>query len=182
MLKSSRFAGVARVIAFALLALVVLGIWSVCVYNKLVKGEQAVNAAFERVDAQLQERNRLLAPLAKDDALQTAEPELTAQLLEAIEQLAQADDIAGKIAADADLSIVLRRLDEELPQESERSELATETRSKLRETETDLAGARKAYNDAVAAYNRSRRGFPARIISSLLDFPKYVVFSYRPAT
>ena len=39
-----------------------------------------------------------------------------------------------------------------------------------------MAVERKRYNDAVAAYNRTARGFPAFLLRPVLDFPRQYVY------
>jgi LemA protein len=167
-----------------LAAALVLGLWAVGIYNKLVDLRNRFKNAFAQIDVQLKRRYDLipnLVEVAKGymkheretlEAVIKARNIAAAAAQSAAANPADGNAMKGLVSAEVGLSGALSRLmvvSERYP-ELKANENMLRLTEELTSTENKIAFARQAYNDSVMVYNTSRETFPAVIIAGALGF------------
>lgn len=160
---------------------VLLALWAVSIYNRLVQLRNQVNNAWSQIDVQLQRRYDLIPNLVEAvkgymtyekgtlEAVITARNQAQnarAQLLESggpttgsIKELAAADSaVRGAVTN-------IMALAENYPQ-LRASENMQQLQEELSSTENKVAFSRQAYNDNVMLYNTAQQLFPASAVAS----------------
>lgn len=166
------------------IALLVLTILVVALYNRLVSGRNAYKNAFAQIDVQLTRRHDLIPNLVEvaqrymQHERETLEAVIRARS-QAIDTLRQAaadpTDAAAMrqfAAAEQGLSGVLGRLfalSESYP-DLKANQTMAQLSEELVSTENRVAFARQAFNDAVMAYNNQREMFPGNLIAGTFGF------------
>jgi LemA protein len=156
-------------------------LWAVGIYNRLVQLRNQVNNAWSQIDVQLQRRYDLIPNLV--EAVKgymsyekgTLESVINArnQAQAARSQVEQSggptsSSIKDLIAADATLRGAVTNimaLAENYPQ-LRASENMQQFQEELSSTENKVAFARQAYNDNVMLYNTSQQQFPAALLAA----------------
>ncbi len=157
---------------FLIIILVLLGLYLVSLYNRLVRLRQTCQQGLGDIDVQLRQRHDLVPNLVTTVKGYAAhEVEALDAVIEARNRTAAA---AGAIsdAAQAELGRSVDRLlalAESYP-DLKASANFVELQSELADIEDKLAAARRAYNSAVAQFNAVRESFPAIIFAPLLGF------------
>ncbi len=157
----------------ALLAVVIAGPLSSCGYNTLVSQDEGVTAAWGEVDNQLKRRNDLVPNLVNTvKGFAAHEKEVLLKVTEARSRVAGAGSPDQAMQASNELSSALSRLlvvVERYPElKSDQSFIRLQ--DELAGTENRLSVARMRYNEAVKAYNTTRRRFPTNLIARTFDF------------
>jgi LemA protein len=166
------------------IALLVLTILVVALYNRLVSGRNAYKNAFAQIDVQLTRRHDLIPNLVEvaqrymQHERETLEAVIRARR-QAVDTLRQAaadpTDAAAMrqfAAAEQGLSGVLGRLfalSESYP-DLKANQTMAQLSEELVSTENRVAFARQAFNDAVMAYNNQREMFPGNLIAGTFGF------------
>lgn len=159
----------------------VLLFWAIGAHNRLVALRNAIGAAWQQLDALLQHRGNLIAPML---------PVLRAQLLNeqrALDaltaSLAQVEACAGAVrsrpsAAPAVASLAMAEamfdaasarvvaIIEQHAEVASRADVAPGI-AELRDVGAKIVFARQWYNEAAKAYNTAVRQFPTRFLSAL---------------
>jgi LemA protein len=166
--------------AGALLALAVVATSSSgCSYNRFVTQEEAIKAQWAQVENQLQRRNDLIPNLVGTvKGISQQEQEVFGQIADSRARLAGAATPAEQIeAANAQSSALARLLVvvENYP-ELRSSESYNRLMDELSGTENRIAVERMRYNEAVQAYNTSRRRFPSNVTAGIFGFEEYPLF------
>lgn len=156
-----------------LVALAVLLVAGISMYNALVRRRNRVDQAFSGIDVQMTQRYDLIPKLV-ESVKQYMGYERT--VLEDIVRLrAQAMSSATpdeKLRADAQLSNALGQLRvsvENYP-ELKASENFLQLQRALNEVEEQLAAARRAYSGAVTDYNNAVQTFPSSLVAGMTGF------------
>jgi LemA protein len=139
----------------------------------------AVEATQAQLDNVLQRRHDLLPNLiAVAKASATQEKDLTDSLGALYQELPRAHARAQKQVLEAQLSDTVTRVMTRLRADPEAASTAVFSRlsDEMAGAENRIAVERKRYNDAVAAYNRTARGFPAFLLRPVLGFPRQYVY------
>jgi LemA protein len=178
------------VLGVGLLAIVVIGLFVIGVYNRLVAYRNRYKNAFSQIDVQLKRRHDLIPNL-----VETVKGYMTheRETLEAVIQARNAAVGATRTAAaspgdpaamnslagaEAQLNGALGRLfalAEAYPDlKANQNMLALQ--EELGSTENKVAFARQAYNDAVMQYNTRRETFPDVVIANFLNFTEARLF------
>jgi LemA protein len=134
-----------------------------------------VEATQAQLDNVLQRPHDLLPNLIAVAKASTAqEQDLIAALGTLYQALPRAHSLAQKQVLEAQLSDTVTPLMTLLRADSEASSTAVFIRlsDEMAGAENRMAVERKRYNDAVAAYNRTARGFPAFLLRRVLGFPR----------
>ena len=158
----------------ALAALVVLiGISTVGLRNKLVVADENVKTAWSQVENVLQRRADLIPNLvATVKGYAKQEKEIFVQIAEARSRLAGAKTVPEKISANQGIDSALARLlivVERYPDlKSNQNFMALQ--DELSGTENRIAVERMRYNDTLRAYNVTVRRFPGNIVAGLFGF------------
>lgn len=162
--------------AWIVLALIVLvGLYVIALYNKLVKTRQMVREGWSGIDVQLKRRADLVPNLVETVKGYAAHER--AALQEVTEMRARAaglarDDVAGRAAAEGMLSQALGRLfavAEAYP-DLKASETFRELQEALQSSEDALQMARRYYNGAVRMMNTLVESFPSNLVAERFDF------------
>jgi LemA protein len=160
------------------LGLVVLPLTG-CSYNRFVSQEEAIKAQWAQVQNQLQRRNDLIPNLVETVKGYAAHEEgVFKDIADARSRLLAAKSPDETIQAANQTSGALGRLMavvENYPQ-LRANEQFNRLMDELSGTENRIAVERMRYNEAIQAYNTSRRQFPANITASIFRFQDYPLF------
>lgn len=167
-----------RVAVFVLLVAASMPL-SGCSYNRFVSQEEAIKAQWAQVQNQLQRRNDLIPNLVETTKGYAGhESQVFEQIAASRARLAGASTPTDQMAAANEQSTALSRLlviVENYPQ-LKANEQFNRLMDELSGTENRLAVERMRYNEAVQAYNTSRRQFPGVITARLFSFQDYPLF------
>ena len=168
-----------QILAVVLAALPLTG----CSYNKFVSQEEAIKAQWAQVQNQLQRRNDLIPNLVETvKGYAQHEEKVFTDIAEARSRLLAARSPEETIAAANQQTSTLARLMavvENYPQ-LKANEQFNRLSDELSGTENRIAVERMRYNEAIQAYNTSRRQFPANVTARLFGFKEYPFFEAPP--
>ena len=170
--------------------LVILLLWVMSVYNRLITHRNRYKNAFAQIDVQLKRRYDLIPNL-----VETAKGYMKheRETLEAVINARNtAFGAAGKAAAnpeDAQTMKQLNRAEGELGGALNRLMVVVEQypdlkanqnmlalQEELSSTENKVAFARQSFNDAVMVYNTAREVFPSNMIAGMFNFAEAALF------
>lgn len=165
--------------------IVVLILWGIGIYNRLVELRNQVNNAWSQIDVQLQRRYDLIPNLVEAVKSYMGYEKSTLEAVIAARNEAQAAKTAlqksggptsesgsVKDVAAADLALRgavtnIMALAENYPQ-LRASENMQQLQEELSSTENKVAFSRQAYNDSVMLYNTAQQTFPAVLFAAAL--------------
>ena len=154
-----------------------------CSYNRFVSQEETIKTQWAQVENQLQRRNDLIPNLVETVKGYAAQEQAVYKAIaDSRAKLAGATTPEQKIAAANEQSSALARLlviVENYPQ-LKSNESFNRLMDELSGTENRIAVERMRYNEAVQAYNTSRRQFPANITAKVFGFSEYKLFEAPP--
>ena len=155
---------------------VILLIWGVGVYNKLVKARNQVRNAWSLIDVQLTWRFDLIPNLVETvKGYASHEKDIWEKFAAArnlYERAKAGNDVGQMSEANNQISSALARLmvvQEQYPELKANSHFTTMMQD-LKETESQIAFTRQFYNDTALKYNNTREVFPAILIASICKF------------
>lgn len=161
----------------AVLALLLL--WGIGSYNGLVSLREAVSNQSANIDTQLQRRSDLIPNLVETVRGYAAhETDVIGRVSKSRENLAGAQTMSEKAAADGQLSGALSRLMmivENYPN-LKADKHFTQLMDDLSGTESRVSTARNDYNNSVRAYNKKIKTFPDVIFASIFGFSESEYF------
>ncbi len=164
--------------------IVVLAVFGIGIYNRLINSRNRVKNAFAQIDVQLTRRYDLIPNLVESvkgymkheretlEAVINARNAAASGLTAAKADPANADAIKQLAAAEATLGGALGRLfalAEAYP-DLKANENMLRFQEELASTENKVAFARQAFNDAVLTYNNTRENFPNNIVAGMFRF------------
>jgi LemA protein len=156
-----------------LIAVVLIAIVGITIYNSLVRRRNTVDQAFSTIDVQLTQRYDLIPKLVETvKQYMTHERSLLEEIVRLRTQAVQSTNPGDKIRADNELSGALGRLNvtmENYPQ-LRSSENFVHLQRSLNEVEEQLAAARRTYNAAVTDYNNAVQTFPSSLVAGSTGF------------
>jgi LemA protein len=165
-------------IRLVVLALAVLPLTG-CSYNRFVGQEETIKAQWAQVQNQLQRRNDLIPNLVETVKGYAAHEEsVYKDIADARSRLLAARSPEETIQAANQQTSALGRLMavvENYPQ-LRANEQFNRLMDELSGTENRIAVERMRYNEAVQAYNTSRRQFPANVTARVFGFKEYPFF------
>jgi LemA protein len=148
-------------------------------YNKFVKLDVAVKAAWSQVENQLQRRYDLIPNLVETvKGYAKQEKSVLVEVTNARAKVGGAGNVPDKISANNELSGALSRLlvvIERYP-DLKSNQNFMHLQDELAGTENRIAVERMRYNEAVKAYNEAIRTFPANIIAGMFNFKESTYF------
>ncbi|MDF1481648.1 LemA family protein [Extensimonas sp. H3M7-6] len=164
---------------------VVLGVWAVAIYNRLVQSRNRIANAFAQIDVQLKRRHDLVPNLVEVARRYLAHEAATLEAVIQARGRAQSAAAAAHAApASAAAMGALAAAENALGSSLGRLMLVAENYPELKadvtmqslseeltSTENRLGFARQAYNDQVLEFNDQATRFPALIVARLLSFP-----------
>lgn len=152
---------------------VLIALYAIVVFNRLVRGRNLVREGFSGIDVQLRRRSDLIPNLIEVVKTYAAhERALFSEIAEKRTAAMNAGGVAGKAAAENDLQGSLRRLfalAEGYPQ-LKANENFLALQNQLAELEDQLQLARRYYNGAVRDFNIAIQSFPDVLIARLTGF------------
>src|SRR5262245_45968766 len=172
-------------VVLVIVAIVVLLIvWVIAIYNRLVRTRNRVDNAWAQIEVQLKRRHDLIPNLVETvkgyAAHERGTFEAVTQARVAAQQ-AQGPAAAGQ--AEGILNQALGRLfavAEAYP-ELKASQNFLDLQGQLRDTENQVAVARQVYNDTVLTFNNAIQTFPAVILANSFGFTKRDFFEIEDA-
>ncbi len=152
---------------------VLLGIWSIVSYNRLVAAKTGVEASWAQVETQYQRRFDLVPNLVNTvKGAANFEQQTFVQVTEARSQFASAPTRDDKIAVAQNFESSLSRLlvtVEAYPQ-LKATQAFQDLMAQLEGTENRIGTARRDYNEEVRSYNLAVRQFPGSLFAGLFGF------------
>lgn len=148
-------------------------------YNKFVKMDVAIKAAWSQVENQLQRRYDLIPNLVETvKGYAKQEKDVLVEVTNARAKVGGAGTVPDKIAANNELSGALSRLMvvvERYP-DLKSNQNFMKLQDELAGTENRIAVERMRYNDAVKIYNQAIRSFPANFVAGMFGFKEAAFF------
>ena len=161
---------------------VIISIWSIGVYNSLVRLKTLIEEAWSIVDVFLNKRYDLIPNLVESvKGYATHENETLENVILARNQARGAKDIADKIESESTLVSMLGRLmvvSEAYPQ-LRANENFMHLQGELAELEKEIEKARRYYNGTVRENNIRVKSFPSIIIAGMFNFTKGTFFEIK---
>lgn len=167
-----------------LVVVVLIAIFFVSIYNKLVGGRNAYKNAFAQIDVQLTRRHDLIPNLVETakgymkheretlEAVITARNAAVSGLKNAAANPGDPSAVQQLAGAENALTGALGRmfaLAEAYP-DLKANQNMMQVSEELTSTENKVAFARQAFNDAVMTYNNAREMFPNTIVAGMFAF------------
>jgi len=153
--------------------LVLIGLYAVFTYNRLIVLRNRIQNAWAQVDVQLRRRYDLIPNLVETvKGYATHEREVFERVTEARAKAIAAGTVAEQSQAENMLTQALRSLfavAEAYPQ-LRASENFARLQEDLTDTESKIAFSRQFYNDTVLQYDNLRQAFPASVIANFGGF------------
>lgn len=170
---------------FVLLAvLVVVALWFISAYNRLIALKNQVTNGWKQIDVQLKRRHDLIPNLINTvKGYMQYEQETLEKVIQARNAAASATGISDAAAKENALTGALSRLfalAENYPT-LKANENAKQLQEELASTENKIGFARQFYNDIATKYNISRQMFPGNIIAGLFNFQRSELFEVTDA-
>ena len=162
------------VLAWALVGIVVvLGIYLVVVYNRLVTHRNRVDNGWSQIDVQLRRRYDLIPNLVETvQGYAAHEREVFEDIARARTRAMEASSVEGQAQAENAVTAGLRQLlavAESYP-DLKASQNFLALQEELTGTESKIAYARQFYNDQVMRLNTLIQSLPSNIVASMFGF------------
>jgi len=167
----------ATLIIIGVIVLIVL--WIVGLYNRLVRLRNNRENAFADIDVQLRQRNDLVPQLvATVKGYATHERELLERITQARAAVMQATGINEKIQADTQLTQALQglRVQVEAYPDLKANQNFLQLQNEISDIENKLAAARRYFNGATRELNTGIESFPANIIARNFGFTRQPMY------
>ena len=164
-------------IVVGLAVLVVL--WVIATYNRLVRLRNRVEAAWSQIDVQLRRRHDLIPNLVETVKGYAAhERETLEAVTKARQQAVQAQGVEEQAQAENFLTQTLRQLFAvvEAYPDLKANENFLALQEELTGTESRIAFSRQFYNEQVLAYDNSLETFPSNVIAGAFSFEAKLYF------
>jgi len=153
--------------------IVVIAIWVMSIYNRLVAVRQRVNQAFADIDVQLKQRHDLIPNLVETVKGYAAHERGTLEaVIQARNAAMAAPGVEQKVQAENMLTGALRKLfavAEAYP-DLKASTNFQQLQAELTDLENKIAASRRFFNNAVQEYNTGIQRFPAALFASTFGF------------
>jgi len=178
------------VIVILSIVVIVLLLYVVGIYNRLIKLRNRFKNAFAQIDVQLKRRYDLIPNLVETakgyikhergtlEAVTAARNQASTAVQKAAANPANAGAIQGLMGAEATLTGALGRLFAvvEAYPDLKANQTMAQLMEELTSTENKVSFARQAYNDVVMSYNIAREIFPAVMVANLFGFTAAQLF------
>jgi len=162
-----------------IIAIVILILWAVITYNRLISLRAHLKNAWASIDVQLKRRYDLIPNLVETaKGYLKHEKEVLENVIKARSQAISASGVQDQAKAENFLTQTLKSLFavvENYPDLKANQNMLT-LHEELTSTENRVSFARNHYNDWTAKLNIAIQRFPTRIIANLFNFKKAVFF------
>jgi LemA protein len=168
-------------IVLAVIVVLVLVLYSFFAgnYNKFVKMDVGIKAAWSQVENQLQRRYDLIPNLVETvKGYAKQEKDVLVEVTNARAKVGGAGTVPDKIAANNELTGALSRLMvvvERYP-DLKSNQNFMKLQDELAGTENRIAVERMRYNESVKVYNEAIRSFPANFLAGMYGFKEAAFF------
>ncbi len=167
------------VISVALAAILLIVVYVIWIYNRLINLQNRANEAFATMDVYLKKRWDLIPNLVEVVKGYAGHEKTTLAEITALRSGVYGDlSPAAKINADKELTGAISRLMvmvESYPALRADQHFLT-LQSQLAGAEEDIANARKYYNAVIRNYNNMIQMFPGNLVASIFNFKKRPMF------
>ena len=167
------------IVEILIIAVIILGLIFVIIYNDLIKQRNRVENAWAQIEVQLKRRYDLIPNLIETvKGYAKHEKTLFENITKARAAVMSATNVNETAEASNYLSSALKSLfavAENYP-DLKANQNFIQLQKDLMETENKIAYARQFYNDTVMKYNISIQTIPKNIVASLLGFQKKDLF------
>lgn len=179
--------------ALLVAGVLIVGLWTVAGYNRLVKLDEGVKTAWSQVENVYQRRADLIPNLVETvKGARDFERETLTAVVEArakvgqvnLSQVPNQEQMQNFEQAQGALSSALSRLlvvVERYP-ELKATEAFRDLQAQLEGTENRIAVERRRFNEAAQAFNTARRRFPTMIIAGFFGFNERPYFKATPGS
>ena len=168
-----------KILLILLGILVVLAIFIIGVYNRLVALRQTTNQAWSDIEVQLKQRQDLVPQLVNTvKGYASHEKETFREVVDARAAAMGANTVQGQAQAEGMLSAALGKmfaLAEAYPELKANTNFL-QLQDQLSDVENKIAAARRFYNNSVQEYNTGREQFPAVLIAGPFGFEEREFF------
>ena len=162
-----------------LIIAVLLFLFIISLYNKLVTSRQKVKNAWSQIDVQLQRRFDLIPNLVETvKGYMGHEEGVLTKVTELRTSWANAKSVSEKAELDNELSGTLKTImavSEAYP-DLKANQNFMDLQGQLAQVENDIANSRRYYNAIVRDYNTKRETFPSVLVANLFHFEKRPLF------
>jgi LemA protein len=159
--------------------IVVLALWIMMIYNRLVAMRQRVGQSFADVDVQLKQRHDLIPNLVETVKGYASHERTTLEdVVKARNAAMAAQGPAQQAAAENMLTGALRQLfalSEAYP-DLKANQNFQQLQTEIADIENKIAAARRFFNNAVQEYNTGIQQFPAALFAASLGFTERTFF------
>jgi len=173
-----------NILQFILVIVVLIIVWLILTYNRLVTLKNRAKEAWSDIDVQLKRRYDLIPNLVETVKGYAAhEREIFEKVTEARSRAMGAQGIKERSEAENYLSQTLKTLfavAENYP-DLKASQNFLELQREIRDTEDKIQAARRFYNTNVRDLNTKIESFPANIVAGLFGFSKMDYFEIEGA-
>ncbi|EPR68098.1 LemA family protein [Cyclobacterium qasimii] len=152
---------------------VVIGLFLVSLYNKLVAYKNNRENAFADIDVQLKQRHDLIPQLVNSvKGYMDHEAGVLTRVTEARSKAINATTIDGKIAAEQELGSALQGLQIQVEAYPDLKASANflQLQNEISDVENKLAAARRYFNSATREFNVAVQSFPSNLIAGMFGF------------
>ena len=159
--------------------IVLLVIWAVTLYNRLVKLRNNRENAFADIDVQLKQRHDLIPQLvATVKGYATHEKKTLERVMAARNGAMNAGSINDKIVAENALSSALAglRVTLEAYPDLKANQNFMQLQEEISDVENKLAAVRRYFNSATRELNNAVETFPSNIFAGMFGFRKEMMF------
>lgn len=164
----------------ALIIIILLVIWVIAIYNRLVTFKQRVDNAWSQIDVSLQRRFDLIPNFVETvKGYMTHESETFEKITALRTSWANSSTLGEKAKLDDELSGALKTImavSENYPDLKANTNFS-ELSEELRNTENKIAYSRQFYNDSVTRYNTKLELFPSNIVANMFNFKPKELFA-----
>jgi len=159
--------------------LVVVALFAVGLYNRLVKLRNNRENAFADIDVQLKQRLDLIPQLVESvKAYMKHESTVLTDITNARAMALQANGINEKIAADAGMTSALQglRVAVEAYPDLKASQNFMQLQEEISDIENKLAAARRFFNSATKELNNAVEVFPSNLLAGMFGFKRETMY------
>ena len=172
--------GTLAIIAIAIIGvIIVVALWAISIYNRLVKLRNNRENAFANIDVQLKQRHDLIPQLvATVKGYAEHEKEVLTRVTEARAAAMQANGIDQKIQAENALSSALAglRVSLEAYPDLKANQNFLQLQQEVSDVENKLSAVRRYFNTATRELNNAVETFPANLLAGIFGFKREMMF------
>lgn len=162
-----------------LVVILIIVLWMVSLYNRLVSLRNRRQNAFADIDVQLRQRHDLVPQLVETvKGYAGHERDVLTKVTEARSAAMAATSINDKIAAEQQLTSALQglKVQVEAYPDLKANKNFLQLQEELSDIENKLAASRRFFNGATTEYNNAVETFPSNLIANNFGFKREIMF------